>query len=363
MKVAMLGLRAPWGTSGGVEAAVSEIAPRLVEKGVDITVFCRSKYNKYGNAVHQGVRLRSLGTIYTKHLEAIVHTFVALPYAICFADIVHIHATGPALLAWLPRLMGRKVVVTIHAFDHQRSKWGWFAQLALRVGLWSALNFPNRSIVVGEHLKQSIKEKYGYDTVCIPNAAKPTDVHPLSVGEVEGIHSDGYLLFLGRIVPEKGLEKCFDAYRASGISLPFVIVGGNINMPEYLKELRECAPPGVIMVGERFGNAKSALLHHARAFVLPSTVEGFPISALEALANETLCLLSDIPPHRELLSQPKTGKVVKSSEWAEIFSWTEKSERSERQEIAKRGKHHILKTYNWDRITQQTMDLYTELIG
>ena len=117
------------------------------------------------------------------------------------------------------------------------------------------------------------------------------------------------------------------------------------------------------MVGERFGIAKSALLHHARAFVLPSTVEGFPISALEALANETLCLLSDIPPHRELLSQPKTGKVVKSSEWAEIFSWTEKSERSERQEIAKRGKHHILKTYNWDRITQQTMDLYTELIG
>ena len=99
VRVAMVGLRAPWGPEGGVERSVAELAPRLVERGIDVTVFCRRRYNARGEGVFEGVRLRDHGTIYTKHLEAIVHTARAAPLAALGADLVHFHATGPAMWA------------------------------------------------------------------------------------------------------------------------------------------------------------------------------------------------------------------------------------------------------------------------
>ena len=86
----MIGLRAPWGTEGGVERAVGELTPRLAAQGCEVTVYCRRRYNTLGEGVHNGVRLVDVGTVYSKHLEAIVHTALATPRAIPGADVVHI---------------------------------------------------------------------------------------------------------------------------------------------------------------------------------------------------------------------------------------------------------------------------------
>jgi hypothetical protein len=59
----MLGLRSPVGCEGGVEAAVGELAPRLVAAGCEVTVYCRGRYNPVGNSVHAGVRLVDSPTI------------------------------------------------------------------------------------------------------------------------------------------------------------------------------------------------------------------------------------------------------------------------------------------------------------
>ena len=49
--------------------------------------------------------------------------FAALCSAFGKYDVVHIHAEGPAFFAWLPKLLGKRVVVTIHGIDWQREKW------------------------------------------------------------------------------------------------------------------------------------------------------------------------------------------------------------------------------------------------
>ena len=353
----MIGLRAPWHTEGGVEAAVGALAPRLVARGCSVTVYCRRRYNVLGSGIHHGVRLVDVDTVYSKHLEAIVHTALATPRAIPSADVVHIHATGPSLLSWMPRLVGRPTVVTLHGLDWQRQKWGRAAKLVLRAGARSAATFPHEIIAVGEHLRDHYIERYGVTPTFIPNGVSPIPRVPLAEADVSGLTERGFLLFVGRLVPEKGLERLMEGYAAAGISLPLVIIGGATHMDDYADRLKALAPPGVLLVGPRYGAARDALLSHARAFVLPSLLEGFPLAALEAMEAGLPVLLSDIPPHRELLAgAPESGWLV--TDWAAALRRVADAPDSALLARGAAGQRLVRSRYSWDRIAAQTLAVY-----
>lgn len=364
LRVAMVGLRAPWGTEGGIEAAVGHLAPRLVDLGCSVTVYCRRRYNALGPGLHHGVRLVDVGTVYSKHLEAIVHTTLAAPRAVASADLVHIHATGPSLLSWVPRLAGRPTVVTLHGLDWQREKWGRAAQLVLRAGARAAATFPHRLIAVGAHLRDHYADHYGVVPDLIPNGVAPIPRQPLSCAGVEGLQAGRYLLFVGRLVPEKGLERLFAAYAEARLKLPLVIVGGSTHMAHYQRHLEQKAPAGVRLVGPRYAEARDALLSHARAFVLPSTLEGFPLAALEAMASGLPVLLSDIPPHRELLSDctDPAGWLVGDEAWPRVLNEVASADRGRLVAMGRSGQVHVGLHYSWDRVAAQTLATYRDAI-
>ena len=357
----MIGLRAPWGTEGGVERVVGELAPRLVTQGCQVTVYCRRRYNTLGEGVHHGVRLIDVDTVYSKHLEAIVHTALATPRALLDADLVHIHATGPSLLSWMPRLVRRPTVVTLHGLDWQRQKWGRAARLVLRAGARSAATFPHRLIAVGEHLKHHYEQTYGVSPIFIPNGVSPIPRVPLEASGIDGLTERGFLLFIGRLVPEKGLERLMAGYAESGVALPLVIAGGATHMDAYAQKLAALAPPGVMLVGPRFGEARDALLSWARGFVLPSHLEGFPLAALEAMESGLPVLLSDIAPHRELLSgAPEAGWLTTS--WADGL----REISAPWEDLAPRGacgQQLVRDRYSWDHIAEQTLAVYEQTIA
>jgi NAD(P)-dependent dehydrogenase (short-subunit alcohol dehydrogenase family) len=115
VRIAILGLRSiGTSASGGIEKAIEELATRFVAAGHQVTVFCRKRYVQDVGSTFKGVHLKALPAIYTKHLEAISNTVVAVFSALRGYDVIHINATGPALLSFIPRMLGRKVVVTVH---------------------------------------------------------------------------------------------------------------------------------------------------------------------------------------------------------------------------------------------------------
>jgi glycosyltransferase involved in cell wall biosynthesis len=358
----MIGLRAPWGAEGGVERVVGELAPRLAAAGCAVTVYCRARYNPLGEGMHHGVRLVDVGTVYSRHLEAIVHTALATPLALGDADVIHIHATGPSLLSWMPRLVGRPTVVTLHGLDWQRQKRGRAARLVLRAGARSAATFPHQLIAVGEHLKTHYEQTYGVSPVFIPNGVSPIPPVPLSASGIPGLTERGFLLFVGRLVPEKGLERLMAGYAAAGVRMPLVIVGGATHMDDYAEALAAQAPPGVVLVGPRFGAERDALLSHARAFVLPSHLEGFPLAALEAMEAGLPVLLSDIPPHRELLAgAPEAGWLV--SDWAAGLRRLEDTDAADLARRGAAGQRLVRDRYSWDRIAEQTRAVYARAMS
>ena len=376
LRVAMVGLRAPWGAEGGVESVVGELAPRLVKRGCEVTVYCRGRYNPLGGGVHRGVRLVDLDTIYTKHLEAIVHTAHALPRAILTADVVHLHATGPALLSWMPRLVGRATVVTVHGLDWQRPKWGPLARAALWVGAGAAAAFPHQLIVVGRHLQEHYRASYGVESAWIPNGVGEIARVPLSWSGVPGLKAGQYLLFVGRLVPEKRLELVLEAWRAAETGMPLVIVGGSGYTDDYARPLREAAPVGVHFTGPLYDEARDALIRHAAAFVHASRVEGFPVAPLEALAAGVPVLLSDIEPHREILdpdhggsparrgvpSERSAGWLVPDDGWVAALRAMAALSPEERAARGEQGRALVESRYCWDHLASQTLDLYREAL-
>ena len=368
MRIAIVGLRAPFDAEGGVEHVVGAVAPRLAAAGCDVTVYCRTRYNRHGEAEINGVRLRNLETIYSKHLEAIVHTARALPEAAREHDLVHIHALGPAILSFLPRIWNCPTIVSVHGLDWKRAKWGWFARTMLQLGERSANRFADRITVVSDELRQHFQDEYGIETTAIPNGADLPDGNG-SVKTLErfGLKAGQFHLYLGRIVPEKNLSLLIKAHATAEADWPLVIVGGHTHADQHYAELKASAHESVVFLGPRYGEEKSALLGNAGSFCLASNVEGFPVALLEAMATGRPCLVSDLPPHREIFPSPDHGAVILPTDdpvaWAAAIRTLESTPEGERTISGQNARRRVENAYSWDATAKATLKVYREVLG
>ncbi|MDP2234456.1 MAG: glycosyltransferase family 4 protein, partial [Actinomycetota bacterium] len=303
MRIAMIGQKGIPATWGGVERHVEEIARRLVEQGHEVTVYTRPNYTPHDTKEHQGVRLVSLPTLRTKHLDAIVHCVLASLHSWGGRyDIVHYHAIGPALASPLARLRGYGVVATVHGQDFRRAKWGGIASSLLKAGEWCALNVAHATISVSERLAEEYRCGGHENAHFIPNGVSVPEGEDTSILDELGLAGTPYILFAGRVTPEKGAHYLIEAWSRTGRPMPLVVAGDTSFTGEYIAEVQAAAAAeGVIFPGYVYGERLAALFRHATLFVLPSDLEGYPIVLLEAAAHGTPVLASDIPQNLEIL--------------------------------------------------------------
>lgn len=306
MRIAMIGTRGLPATHGGVERAVAGLADGLSDLGHDVTVFGRRGYCGDTNGIdRQTVRQVELPCVDTKHLEAATHTAIATAYVSLRRsfDVVHYHATGPAAFAGLLRLQGIPTVATIHGLDYKRDKWGTGAARALQVAARLAVTVPDRAIAVSKSLQQALSVEYDTDVTHIRNGVDlaDLDVTPEPVPEVA---DRPFALFLGRFVPEKQPHLLIEAFRSLDTDVRLVLAGPFHHAGDYEQKVRKAAggDKRIVLIGPRYGPQKAWLLRNAKVFVLPSNLEGFPITPLEALASGTEVLVSDIPANIEAIT-------------------------------------------------------------
>lgn len=319
MKIAMIGHKRIPSREGGIEIVVEELATRMVQAGHEVDVYNRSGHHVSGKEndndtekkrkTYKGIRIITIPTFQHKKLNAVVYSFLATIRALFGGyDVIHYHAEGPCSMLWIPHLFGIKTVATIHGLDWQRSKWGGFATWFLMFGERIAAKYADELIVLSANMQKYFKDTYGRQAVLIPNGVmKPEIRSDAQIRAKWGLTKDSYILFLARIVPEKGLHYLLDAYKEIVTEKRLVIAGGSSHTDEYLEEIKKRASEDqrILLTGFVQGELLEELYSNAYIYVLPSDVEGMPISLLEAMSYGNCCLISDIAENMEVVTDEK----------------------------------------------------------
>lgn len=365
MKIAVLGLRGFPDIQGGVEKHAQSLYPRLVRKGHEVHVVCRSRYvGKNMPRSWCGISMHRVWSPSSKGLEAVVHTFLGLLYVIFLVrpDVLHIHAIGPSLFTPVARLFGLKVVVTHHGPDYDRQKWGKAARTILRLGEWAGARFSNSLIVISDVIKKSVFEKFLVTGFLIPNGVEISSEQSVNPAFLDGfsVENERYFVLVSRMVPEKrhvDLIKAFEKAALPGYKL--LIVGGSDHPDDYEKDVLSLAAqtPGVVCTGILSGKALSDAYAHAAGFVLPSTHEGLPIALLEALSFGLPVLASDIPANLAVgLDQ---GSYFKVGDLDSLEQGLHRlSTGSLTAESKKERKKWVSERFDWDVVAERTDEVF-----
>jgi glycosyltransferase involved in cell wall biosynthesis len=368
MKVAMVGLRGIEDGLGGVEKVVREVSVRLVAKGVQVTCFCRSRYNK--RTEFNGVKLLNTRTIYTKHLETAFYALGSMWKAVRGDfDVIHVHALASSSLAWMPKWFSKKkVMVTVHGLDWQRAKWGFIARKILQRSEATAVRYADLTACVSRSLQIYFQMRYmNRPFAYIPNGCDPASDRTLP--PPDDYAAKGYVLFMGRLVPEKGVHRLFEAYRGLKTDKPLVIAGPEAHAREYGEHLHKMAAGDarIRFIGPITGEAKERFLSNAYVFVLPSEIEGLPVSVLEAACRGVCPVVSSIPTMIELLGERglARGFTFDSASAAELRTVLETClENPELVEaLGQQAKEFVITNYNWDAVAAETLRAYQRVLG
>lgn len=370
ISIAMLGHKRIPSREGGIEIVVEELAVRMAARGYRVTCYNRSGHHVSGKEFdtrrggeYRGVRLKTAAAINRKGLAAVTSSFFAsLAAAVGPYDVVHIHAEGPAAFCWLPRLMGKRVVVTVHGLDWQRAKWkGGLGARYIHLGEKMAVRFAHEIIVLNRAAQQYFKDSYGKETRLIPNGVSRAEyAAPDRIREVFGLEKDAYLLFLGRMVPEKGIHYLIEAFRGVQTDRKLVVAGGASDSEAYIDRLKEQAggDSRIVFTGFVQKELLRELYSNAYVYVLPSDLEGMPLSLLEALSYGCCCVTSDIPECVDVTGEhgvafQKGSAVdlrVKLQELCDDIGQVYR-----RREGAA---DYVCRRHRWDEVVDRTLELY-----
>ena len=361
MKIVVTGTRGIPNIMGGVETHCEELFPRIAKQGFDVTVIRRTDYVKDDLKEWKGVKLVNIDSPKKKSFEAIIHTFRAINEAKRLkADILHIHAIGPALLVPYAKILGMKVVFTHHGPDYDRDKWGFAAKTMLKLGECMGCMFADEVIVISDVIRNLIKRKYNRTSHVhlIYNGVSQPEIcdYPEYFNEL-GIEKGKYILGMCRFVPEKNLHHLVEAFtkiknRDEVEDIKLVLAGDTDFEDDYSRNLKEMARKnGVVLTGFIKGKKLHSLLTNCLCYCLPSSHEGLPIALLEAMSYGVKVIVSDIPANKEV-GLPESDYFPVGN----VDALTEKLKTVVNQPL-----QHIdydMKKYDWEKIADQVRDVY-----
>ena len=367
MAIAMFGQKR-LSREGGIEIVVKELCTRMAKNGYTVTCYNRSGHHVSGaeydkKTEYEGINQKCVPTIEKKGLAAVSSSFFAALYsAFGKYNVVHIHAEGPAFFSWLPKLLGKRVIVTVHGLDWQREKWkSGFGSKFIKQGEKNAVKYADEIIVLSKGVHDYFRNQYGRETRFIPNGVNRPEIRKAElITDKFGLTKDSYILFLGRLVPEKGIRYLIEAFKNVKTEKKLVIAGGSSDTDSFMKELKELAKDDkrIIFTGFVQGQMLEELYSNAYIYTLPSDLEGMPLSLLEAMSYGNCCLVSDIQECTEVVEDK--ALIFKKSNVQDLQNKLQEAcDRTEKvMELKQQAADYICKKYNWDDVVEETLKLY-----
>ena len=364
MKIFVIGINGIPARHGGFETCVDNTSVRLAASGHELTVYCRRRNIKLKEKFYKRVRLIKLPSIGTKHFETISHSFLSI-INILFkkCDVIHIYGVGSSIFTPFLKMLGKKIVVSVDALDWERKKWGKLASWYLRNSAMFAVKYADEIIVDSKVVQRFYKEKLKRDTVYIPYGAIAGRKCDEKVIEKFTLKKDNYLLFVGRLIPEKGVHYLINAYKGLDTELELVIIGGDWFSNSYTDSLKDMAIGSKVkFLGFVYGEDYNNICSGAYLYIQPSEVDGTSPALVAAMGFGNCIIANGIPENLETI-----GEAGFSYRKNDVEDLREKlkyliANPEEVNEYRKKAENRVRNYYDWDRVSKAIEEVYEGVI-
>ena len=365
-EIAVIGIRGIPANYGGLETCAEHITKIWADQGHPVLVYCRRE--RYPVKIERigGVRLKYTSSIQSKNLGTLSHTLVSVLDLLMFerkVRVVHLYNTGNGIFAPLLKLFRKRVIVSGDGLEWKRDKWNAVAKLVHRIGERMAMKFADKVVVDNEEVRKYYVNKYQQNPTLITYGAKMIQSDPPRAAEVlarYGLEAKKYFLFVGRLVPEKGVHELVKAYKRINTEYPLVIVGDDLNTSPYRNELLRQQSDKTRFLGFVYGQDYEQLLVNARLYVSASRLEGTSPSLLAAMGARVCSLVNGIEENRATadggaLMFAKDNYEHLRQRWQQLVDEPEMIE-----EWAEKGRLHVVDRYRWDVVANEYLSIFSQ---
>jgi glycosyltransferase involved in cell wall biosynthesis len=366
MKISLLGTRGIPASYSGFETCVEQLGQRLVKRGHQVTVYCRSHHINYPEKYYKGMRLVILPTITNKYLDTIVHSFLSSLHALSqHYDIALYFIAGNSPVTWIPRLVGTRTLLNVDGLDWKRGKWPSLAKKYIQFSEYLATKLPN-IYLTDSHVVQSYYDtRYQSKPPYIPYGSEVEIIAPGETLAYLNLEPRRYVLFVGRLVPENCAHHLVEAFHTLDTDLKCVIVGDAPYAEGYQAELRRLATGDsrIVFTGYVFGKGYNELGSNATIFVESSGVGGTHPALVEAMAFGNCVVVNNTPENLETIGN--AGLSYDGEKGAASLQETLKYLLLNPQlveDFRKKAKARALSCYSWDSVTDAYENLFERLL-
>lgn len=367
MKIAVIGIRGLPANYGGFETCAEQVARHWRSKGHEVRVYCRRHRYRSRPSRYDGVELRYVPAIPSTSLETLSHSLLSILHLIGTGRAyryVHLYNTGNGLFLPLLKGFGIKVAISVDGIEWKRTKWGMLARNVHRLGERMAVRFADRIVADNPEVAAYYKERYGIDAAQIGYGAKPIERDPVAEARTlqsHGLEGGRYFLFVGRLVPEKGVHHLIAAYKNLVTDYPLVIIGDDDPNSEYRNALLDERSDRIRFLGYRYGAEYEHLLVNAAMYVSASELEGTSPSLLAAMGAGACSLVNGIPENLQTtagnaFTYPENDQEALAQRWQAIID-----DPAGMRTMAQRGRTHIENNYRWPRIAEQYLEEFAAI--
>jgi glycosyltransferase involved in cell wall biosynthesis len=354
VRFAIVGTRGIPARYGGFETFAEELSMRLVERGHQVTVYCRERHSE---PTYRGVRLQYLPTIRHKYFDTLAHTFLSTLHLLGsrYDSLLYCNAAN-AIFTWMPRVLGMPVALNVDGLERHRKKWNALAKAWYRISEWLATWMPNAVVTDAQAIAQYYHEKYRRDSVMIPYGAELGAVETAAVLPELGLERKKYFLYVSRMEPENNGLLVREAFERVVTDLKLALIGDAPYAADYIAKVRDTHDPRIVIPGAIYGQGYRELGSHCFAYIHATEVGGTHPALIEAMGRGALTLYLDTPENAEVAGG--AGLPFTHEDLSRVIEHVLAYSEEERQAWRTRAMERVQSRYSWDAVT----DAYEKLL-
>ena len=360
----MLGTRGVPARYGGFETCVEEIGKRLVERGHEVTVYCRAGYYREHPEKYLGMNLVYLPNVARKSFDTISHTLVSVAHALFGRYDVHMVFNAANSPFALPlRLVRKKVVINTDGLEWKRSKWGFWGKSYYRTCERVACRVADRLVCDSPGMADYYRQRHGAGSARISYGAyEQESTRPTRLAEL-GLEPNGYFLQITRFEPENNPLLTIQAFQRLTTDKRLVLVGGNPYPGEYTKTMRAAAGEKVVLPGFIYDqDLLRELWCCAFAYIHGNEVGGTNPALLQAMASGCFVIARNVPFNRTVLGDSGIYYEKSEASLCRQMDWSLRNE-GMLSPFKEQSRKRIREQYSWDRVAAQYEALFFEVAG